>query len=351
MKFYTDYFVWQVVYRIICHIIIVHKIRFCVAEFFINIESAEKYMLMRRINFRTKDRNKCTIGEISMEYLPKELKELFEYDLKRCKELDLDKDMINISDTLKAHYILADYFTDESSGRQSEKMLVGVRSYGLLASALGRQNVEFAGKRKYTDKLDICSTLFYGLVKDHAFHDGNKRTALLILLYQLQQYGYFPQQKFNEFEKLVVSIADNKLSSTYRSVWKKFDKMEDPEIKTISYILRRLVVKKDNSFHMNITTKEFCKMLENTGVEWILEGQKIKFVRYVRGFIKNKKLTYTINFYGWTRPVLVKMARDTANALLLSSEYPSFSSWADGDSSIYRTVCDFEMPLRRLKDK
>lgn len=64
----------------ICHIIIVDIIRFCVAEIFINIESAEKYMLKRCINFRTKDRNKRTKGEISMEYLPKELKELFEYD-------------------------------------------------------------------------------------------------------------------------------------------------------------------------------------------------------------------------------------------------------------------------------
>ena len=127
--------------------------------------------------------------------------------------------------------------------------------------------------------------------------------------------------------------------------------MEDPEIKTISYMLRRLVVKKNNSFHMNITTKEFCKMLENTGVKWTLDGQKIKFVRSIRGFLSNKKLTYTINFYGWTRPVLVKMARDTANALQLSNEYPSFSSWTDGDSSIYRIICDFEMPLRRLKDK
>lgn len=301
--------------------------------------------------FHTKDKFRERKGENIMEYLPKELREAFEYEKKNCKELDLDRNLVNVSDVLKAHYILADYFTDTSAGGMSEKMLVGVRSYDLLASALGRQSVEFRGKRKYTNKLDICATLFFGLVKDHAFHDGNKRTALLILLYQLQQYGYFPQQKFHEFENLVVSIADNRLPVAYKKVWKKFDKMEDPEVKTISYILKRLVVKKNNSFHMNITTKEFCKMLENTGVEWNLEGQKIKFVRYVRGFLKSKKLTYTINFYGWTRPVQVKMARDTANALSLSDEYPSFASWADGDSNIYRTICDFEMPLRRLKDK
>ncbi|MEH2943481.1 hypothetical protein VSQ32_11575 [Lachnospiraceae bacterium KK002] len=106
-----------------------------------------------------------------MEYLPKELREAFEYEKKNCKELDLDRNLVNVSDVLKAHYILADYFTDTSAGGMSEKMLVGVRSYDLLASALGRQSVEFRGKRKYTNKLDICATLFFGLVKDHAFHD------------------------------------------------------------------------------------------------------------------------------------------------------------------------------------
>lgn len=311
----------------------------------------ESYMFDNILFFHTKDKENIVKRKNNMQYLPKELREAFEYDKKNCKELSLDDDLINVSDVLKAHYILADYFTDTSSGENTEKMLVGVRSYDLLASALGRQSVEFAGKRKYSNKLDICSTLFYGLVKDHAFHDGNKRTALLILLYQLQQYGYFPKTNFKDFEKLVVATADNSLPETYRNIWKKFVKMEDPEIKTISYILKRLVVRKNNSFHMNITTKEFCKMLENTGVEYTLEGQKIKFVRHIKRFLKKETLTYTINFYGWTRSVQAKMARDTANALSLSEEYPSFSSWADEDSNIYRIICDFETPLRRLKDK
>lgn len=286
-----------------------------------------------------------------MDYLPKDLKEAYEYDIKQCADLYIEANLINVSDVLKAHYILADYFTDRSSTDETEKMLVGVRSYNLLASAIGRQCVEYAGKRKYTDKIDICATLFYGLVKNHSFHDGNKRTALLILLYQLQRYGYYPQMVFNDFEKLVVNVADNRLPSAYRSIWKKFAKSSDPEIKTIAYKLRRLTVKKNNSFHMDVTTKEFCAILENAGVTWRLEGQKLKFERTIKGFLHSKKLAYTVNFYGWTRPVLVGMARDTANALQLTNEYPSFASLANGDSSIYRIICDFNVPLRRLKDE
>ena len=286
-----------------------------------------------------------------MEHLPKELKELYEYDIARCHELELDRDSINVSDVLKAYYILADYFTDPSAGDDVERMLVGVRSYDLLCSALGRQEVEFLGKRKYTDKIDICSTLFFGLVKNHSFHDGNKRTALLILLYQLQLYGYYPKMDFKEFEKLVVSVAENSLPKTYAKVWKKFYKKDDCQINVISYIIRRLVVRKNNSFHLSITIKEFCEALKKSEVRYELDGSKIRFYRNVRKFIKTEKYTYTINFYGWTRPVKVKMARDTVEALHLLEEYPNFESLSNGEGNIYKIICDFEMPLRRLKDE
>lgn len=291
------------------------------------------------------------IEDESMEYLPNELKELYYHDLKMCEDLDMDGKLINISDILKAHYILADYFTDRSTKQGGESMFVGVRSYNLLASAVGRQCVEFGGKKKYTDRIDICSTLFYGLVKDHSFHDGNKRTALLILLYQLQLYGYFPKPNFEDFEKLVVAIADNSLHNVYNHIWKKFRKGDDCEIKTISYIVRRLVTKKNTSFHLSITTKEFCEILRKNGVEYCLDGNKIRFYRRIKKFMRVEKLTYTINFYGWTRPVRVKMARDTTNALHLAEEYPDFESLSNGYGNIYRTICDFEMPLRRLKDE
>ena len=280
---------------------------------------------------------------INVEHLPRELREAYENDLKCCADLDIDKELINVSDVLKAYYILADYFTDPSIDQVREKMLVGVRSFDLLSSAVSRQCVEFAGKRKYTDKIDICSTLFFGLVKNHSFHDGNKRTGLLILLYQLQMYGYYPKPKFKEFEKLVISIADNSLEKNYSNVWKKFKKQDDCCIQTISYIVKKLVVKKNNSYHLSITTKDFCNILEHSGVRWELDGQKIR--------LKREKYTYTINFYCWTRPVKVKMARDTCDALHLTEEYPNFESFSNGEGNIYKTICDFEMPLRRLKDE
>ena len=60
---------------------------------------------------------------------------------------------------------------------------------------------------------------------------------------------------------------------------------------------------------------------------------------------------YTTNFYGWTRPVKAKMARDTCDTLHLSEEYPSFESFSNAEGNIYKTICEFEVSLRRMKDE
>lgn len=159
-----------------------------------------------------------------MNNLPKDLKEEYIYLVENNEDIQgIEHPLINISDTLKAYFILAHYFTDPSSGYQ-EKMLVGVRDINLLGSAIGRQNISFNGKTKYTDKIDICATLFFGLVKNHSFSDGNKRTALLILLYQLGLYGYVPIAPKKEFEKLVVSVAANRIERDYKNDYKKCKK-------------------------------------------------------------------------------------------------------------------------------
>ena len=288
-----------------------------------------------------------------VKYLPNELKALYEYDLKRCRIIEgLTYPLINIEDVLQAHYILAHYFTDESAkNSEIESMLVGLKSENLLASALGRQIVSYGSTNKYSDPIDICSTLFYGLVKDHAFHDGNKRTALLVLLSQLENYGYYPNDIY-AFEKLVVSIAEGSLAQKFNHEWKKFKKLDDSDIKCISYILKRKTDKIDHSFHMNINMREFCDALKYHGVEYSLDNMKVKFSRTIKKFgFSINKLTYTINFYGWTRSVQAKMARDTFNALKLTDEFVSLSSIIDKEKSLYEIIDMFEVPFRRLKDK
>lgn len=295
-----------------------------------------------------KNVKECSI----MKFLPQELQTAYEFDRKKYPDiLELSKPFINEDDVLRAHYILADYFTDPTANIEAERMLVGVRSYDLLSSAVSRQNCSFGGHRKYTDNFDICSTLFFGLVKDHAFHDGNKRTALLTLLNQLFSYGYYPKANIKDFENLVLAVADNSLPQKYPKAYKKFKKSEDPVIKTIAYLLRRMVDIKDRSFHSDITMKEFIAALEKQGVECENTGTKIKMRRKTKNIIFPVTYTYTVNFYGLTRVIEAGMARDTFDALHLFNEHPSYKSVFEGREPMYKLIAQFEEPLRRLKDE
>lgn len=291
-----------------------------------------------------------------MKYLPDTLKKLYQQDISKITDIkDLQHPYINISDALKAHYILADYFLDMTANQHKEEMLVGLKDDNLLASAIGRQIVSFNGKNKYNNGLDICATLFYGMVKDHAFFDGNKRTSLLLLLYQMQLFGYYPKSEFRQFENLALNVASNQLSTRYKNIWKKFQKQGDAEVKTIAYLIRRLSIKKDTSYHMNITMKAFCEQLKEVGVEYKIDGSKVKFTRKKRFSIHNifahKNYQYTINFYGESRVVEAGAARDTFNALGLKNDFASFAQFANGEEPLYKIINKFEEPLRRLKDE
>ncbi len=108
--------------------------------------------------------------------------------------------VIGIHDVLRAHFLLVDYFFDRNEGLGG----AGPKDLNLLHSAVSRQIVSFGRTYKWTDKYDRCATLFYGLTKNHAFHDCNKRTALLITLYYLQLVGRTPDTQQRDFENLTL---------------------------------------------------------------------------------------------------------------------------------------------------
>ena len=111
---------------------------------------------------------------------------------------------VSALDALTAHYLLAEFFHDEDCGAGN----IGPRdeSCHLLHSALGRQNVEFFGQAKWQDHFERAASMMFGLVKNHPFRDGNKRTGLLLTLYLLEQNGFMPRAAA-DWEELVVSVA------------------------------------------------------------------------------------------------------------------------------------------------
>lgn len=298
---------------------------------------------------------KVVYGDQKMKYLPDDLKREFDYFVRNYPDMpEIKHPLINLSDVFRAYFILIHYFTDSSSSDATEKMLPGIRSVDLLASALGRQMVSFGGRQKYHDPIDICATLFFGLVKNHSLNDGNKRTALLILLYQLQLFGFLPTAPKKDFEKLVLTVAASNLKEAYRGYYRKFKKHSDWEIQVISFALKKMVGKKDNSYHISPTMKEFCVALENQGVICTQENGKIRFSYTIPGkwlVMREIERNYSVIFGGWTRIVGAKTARDTLQALGLYEQFPSYQSLFDDSDPLYELVDNFSEPLRRLKDK
>lgn len=90
-------------------------------------------------------------------------------------------DTLGIHDVLKAHFLIADFFFGQGEGLGG----LGPRDVQLLHSALYRQHIAFETAKKWDTHYEIAASLLFGLVKDHPFHDANKRTAFLATLYYL----------------------------------------------------------------------------------------------------------------------------------------------------------------------
>lgn len=63
----------------------------------------------------------------------------------------------------------------------------GVKSEALLESACERPNTSMGGVEKYTTTSSKLAALFHSLTKNHPFHNGNKRTAVVTLLTTLHR--------------------------------------------------------------------------------------------------------------------------------------------------------------------
>jgi len=118
---------------------------------------------------------------------------------------------LGIHDVVRAHFLIADFFKNSERGIGG----IGPRSLDLLHSALARQHAGLGAIQKWQDKFAICATLFYGLIKDHPFHDANKRTAFLSALYHLEKIGRCPTADETDYEELTVDIAEDTLAKYF----------------------------------------------------------------------------------------------------------------------------------------
>lgn len=257
---------------------------------------------------------------------------------------------VGLHDVVRAHYLLVDYFYSEGQDMGG----VGPKSIDLLSSAIARQVAGFGGKRKWIDDFDICATLYYGLIKNHPFHDCNKRTALLTALYYLQQIRRIPTVKLSELEKLTLSVAESKLNEF--NDWRKYSKLDDPEIRFISNYFRKNTRALDKRYYA-ITYRHLNEILHKNGYR--LDNQKGAYIDVVvdteKGFFIKKTTTKRIGqigFQGWNKivsPIAIRQVRKLTN---LTDEYGADSqTFINGSEIMYDLIETYQKPLRRLANK
>lgn len=153
----------------------------------------------------------------------------------------------------------------------------GVKNHNLLESAVSRQLVGSGDWYKYSDIYSNCATLVFGLVKNHSFHNGNKRIGFLALIKHLYNNGYVirPHLKHKEIYELLRTLADNALNEHAMIFNKHFYKQykhnnkwsDEIQVKYLSQWLR------SNSEHKNTKIKQ--KTISINELERILKAKKL----------------------------------------------------------------------------
>ena len=86
----------------------------------------------------------------------------------------------------------------------------GIRDVGLLESALESPFQSYGGVELYPSIQAKAARLCYGLVKNHAMIDGNKRIGVHAMLVFLALNGYEIEYTQNELSDLILNVAAGK---------------------------------------------------------------------------------------------------------------------------------------------
>jgi death on curing protein len=92
-----------------------------------------------------------------------------------------------------------------------------VQSYPALESALMR--LLNAAAYEDADLTMQAAHLLWGIIKDHPFIDGNKRTAWMAAQYFLNLHGYLMEESYDDAFEIVKSIAEGTMEIDHVDDW------------------------------------------------------------------------------------------------------------------------------------
>ena len=97
--------------------------------------------------------------------------------------------------------------------------ITGIRDEGLLSSALARPKQ----KANYGDSsvFDLAAAYAYGIIRNHPFVDGNKRTGFLVAYVFLNINGWELRSREVEAVNAVIDLAAGEMDEPCFSDWLK----------------------------------------------------------------------------------------------------------------------------------
>lgn len=96
-----------------------------------------------------------------------------------------------------------------------------IRDTALLESALNRPFATFDGTDLYPSIIEKAAAVAESIIKNHPFHDGNKRIGFLILISILNKNNLDIDTNENNIYDFVIAIAEGKLDFDAIVSWLK----------------------------------------------------------------------------------------------------------------------------------
>lgn len=212
----------------------------------------------------------------------------------------------------------------------------GMKSINLLSSACARPHTGAGDKYKYKTLEEKLAALFHSLTKNHAFHNGNKRTSLVTALTVLDRNGkrLGPSVTDDEVYDFVVSVTADNYPYNNHSM-----KMDDT-IRHISQWFKRNSVPL-TSRPSGMKTQEFLEKCE-------LAGASIKQSKGGSYVISNKNKS--IRFSQSVRQLDGMAIQKYLNKLSLNGNTSGilFEEFQDGYSRERAEIYRYMTALKRL---
>jgi death-on-curing family protein len=224
----------------------------------------------------------------------------------------------------------------------------GIRSEALLGSAVFRQLTSLGEEAKYPTVEMAAAALMHGLVHDHPFHNGNKRTALVAVLVLLDENGVKPTCEEDELFELVLRLAQHRLVPRGKDL---------PDRETIAiaewiHARSRLLEKGDRP----IQWRKLRQIL--VGFECEIShasGSRLRIRRKVQerglfGRMKSRPLTTQVKYTDEGRQALVDTVKKIRRDLWLDEAhgYDSVDFYQRGGPSPSFFITQYRKTLKRL---